>query len=182
MLMPDSNLPEAPDLLSWALRHGYRLRFIEHMPLDAQHQWNRTAMVTAEQMLDELSRSFRLSPIGRPGAESAPAEQFEILDGPGLAEWPRSDGPPTVGVIASVTRPFCRDLRPPATDLRRTTAHLPVRPRPRPTCAGRYAPGPTNSNSPRSSGPRWRASASREHGIDSRLFLQPARPMSAIGG
>ena len=46
--MRDNNLDEAPALLQWALREGYELRFIEHMPLDADHIWRREHMVTAE--------------------------------------------------------------------------------------------------------------------------------------
>ena len=51
VLIRGSNLTEAPALLDWALRSGYQLRFIEHMPLDAQHAWSRAGMVTAEEML-----------------------------------------------------------------------------------------------------------------------------------
>src|SRR6202012_2057086 len=77
--------------------HGYQLRFIEQMPLDAQHGWTRESMVTAEETLERLEKEFVRAPAQEPRG-SAPAELFTV-DG----------GPATVGVIASVTRPFCGD-------------------------------------------------------------------------
>src|SRR5579875_2019509 len=62
VLVRDSNLDEAPDLLAWALRAGYELRFIEHMPLDADHAWNRTEMVTADETLALLRETYRIEP------------------------------------------------------------------------------------------------------------------------
>ena len=104
MLIREQNLAEAPQLLEWALRHGYRLRFIEHMPLDADHLWTRQDMVVAEEVLDLLGEQFELRPI--PFRGHAPAEEFEVLAGPGQQDWQRR--PARVGIIASVTRPFCR--------------------------------------------------------------------------
>src|SRR6478609_6723501 len=103
VLVRDSNTDEAPALLGWALRHGYQLRFIEHMPLDADHTWSRAEMVTAEEILEILQREYVLEPRGHHG--HAPAEEFDVVDGPGRDEWATSPG--RVGVIASVTRPFC---------------------------------------------------------------------------
>ena len=54
VLMRGVNDHEAPDLLRWALKHRYELRFIEQMPLDAQHGWTRDDMVTAEEILAAL--------------------------------------------------------------------------------------------------------------------------------
>jgi len=54
VLMRGVNDDEAPELLRFALEHGYQLRFIEQMPLDAQHQWDRHQMVTAEAILASL--------------------------------------------------------------------------------------------------------------------------------
>jgi cyclic pyranopterin phosphate synthase len=48
VLMRGLNDDEAPGLLAWAIDHGYELRFIEQMPLDAQHGWRRDDMVTAD--------------------------------------------------------------------------------------------------------------------------------------
>src|SRR5579863_2576293 len=96
VLMRDLNDDEAPDLLRFCLDHGYELRFIEQMPLDAQHGWRRENMVTAEDILADLSGSFALKPDEPDDRGSAPAELF-LVDG----------GPARVGVIGSVTRPFC---------------------------------------------------------------------------
>ena len=116
VLMRGVNDDEAVDLLRWALDEGVALRFIEQMPLDAQHEWQRTAMVTAAETLERLGEVFALSPV--PGRGSSPAEEW-LVDG----------GPATVGVIASVSQPVLRRLRPGPADLRRAVARLPVRPR-----------------------------------------------------
>src|SRR6201996_5032279 len=61
VLMRDLNDDEAPELLRYCLDHGYELRFIEQMPLDAQHGWKRTEMVTSDEVLASLSAAFELS-------------------------------------------------------------------------------------------------------------------------
>ena len=96
VLMRDLNDDEAVPLLRFCLDAGYELRFIEQMPLDAQHGWKRAEMVTAEEILAALGREFTLTPDDPQQRGSAPAEAF-LVDG----------GPARVGVIASVTRPFC---------------------------------------------------------------------------
>ena len=53
------------DLLRFAVDHGYELRFIEQMPLDAQHGWQRAEMVTADEILAALRAAFTLTPDGR---------------------------------------------------------------------------------------------------------------------
>src|SRR5699024_1418514 len=97
VLMRGLNDEQAPKLLGWCMERGYQLRFIEQMPLDAQHQWNREQMITADEIFDILRPYFTLTPGGR-SRGAAPAEEF-MVDG----------GPATVGIIASVTRPFCGD-------------------------------------------------------------------------
>ncbi|MEU7136964.1 GTP 3',8-cyclase MoaA [Streptomyces sp. NPDC046261] len=169
VLMPGHNDDEAPDLLAWAVEQGYELRFIEQMPLDAQHGWKRDGMITAERILTSLRTRFALTP--EPGAErgSAPAERW-IVDG----------GPARVGVIGSVTRPFCA-----ACDRTRLTADGQVR-----TCLfateesdlrGALRSGATDEDIAR----LWRTAMwgkKAGSGLDDPAFLQPARPMSAIGG
>jgi len=49
---------EAVSLLRFALDNGYELRFIEQMPLDAGHTWNRAEMVTGEEILAQLRSAF----------------------------------------------------------------------------------------------------------------------------
>jgi cyclic pyranopterin phosphate synthase len=176
VLVRDSNVDEAPELLNWALRAGYHLRFIEHMPLDADHTWSRGEMVTADEILELLQHTYELAPRGHHG--HAPAEEFEVLDGPGRERWAIAPG--RLGVIASVTRPFCRDC-----DRLRLTADGQLR-----TCL--FAREETDLRGP------MRGGASDEelgaiirtavlgkqagHGIGSAGFVQPERTMSAIGG
>lgn len=97
VLVRGINDDEAPDLLQFCLSHGLQLRFIEQMPLDADRRWNRDGMVTAAEIVQQLSEHYRLTPHTAERG-SAPAELFCVDD---------SDA--TVGIIASVTRPFCRD-------------------------------------------------------------------------
>jgi GTP 3',8-cyclase len=169
VLMRDLNDTEAAALLRYCLEHGYQLRFIEQMPLDAQHGWRRNDMVTADEILAALSAEFTLTPDDPQQRGSAPAEIF-LVDG----------GPARVGVIGSVTRPFCG-----ACDRVRLTADGQIR-----NCL--FAREESDLRGPMRSGAtdgelaeRWlRAVAAKlpGHGIDDPGFLQPARPMSAIGG
>jgi cyclic pyranopterin phosphate synthase len=179
VLARDSNLAEAPAMLAWALEHGYQLRFIEHMPIDGGRTWSRDAMVTAVEILELLERDYILQPRGHGGQHGqAPAEEFDVLDGPGAAQWPQRPG--RVGVIASVTRPFCRDC-----DRLRLTADGQLR-----TCL--FAHDETDLRGPLRDGATdaelaaliRTAVAGKQagHGINAADFVQPARPMSAIGG
>ena len=95
VLLRGINEEDAVPLLDFCLEHGYQLRFIEQMPLDAHHAWTRGEMVTAEDILERLSAAHTLTPDSEERG-SAPAERW-LVDG----------GPATVGVIASVTRSFC---------------------------------------------------------------------------
>ncbi|WP_375498738.1 GTP 3',8-cyclase MoaA [uncultured Jatrophihabitans sp.] len=177
VLARDSNLDEAPGLLAWSLERGYQLRFIEHMPLDADHTWSRDDMVTAEEILELLTGAgYELVSSGARG--SAPAEDFVVLDGPRRASW--ADPAPRVGIIASVTRPFCRDC-----DRLRLTADGQLR-----TCL--FAQSETDLRGPLRNGASddelaaviVEAVAGKQagHGISAIGFVQPARTMSAIGG
>lgn len=168
VLMRGVNDHEAPALLGWALDEGLSLRFIEQMPLDPQHSWNRAMMVTREEILDSLERAgFHLGPL--PGRGSAPAEEFAI-DG----------GPATVGIVGSVTKPFCD-----ACDRVRLTADGHWR-----SCL--FARAEADLRSVLRDGSDDEAVAAemrgeiarkrRGHGIDEPAFAQPDRPMSAIGG
>ncbi|WP_369182895.1 GTP 3',8-cyclase MoaA [Streptomyces sp. Y1] len=169
VLMRGVNDHEAADLLAWCLEHGYELRFIEQMPLDAQHGWDRSSMVTAGEILDLLRARFALTPEPSASRGAAPAERW-LVDG----------GPGGVGVIASVTRPFCR-----ACDRTRLTADGQVR-----NCL--FATGETDLRTALRSGADdaelaalWRAAMWGKKagaGIDDPEFHQPDRPMSAIGG
>jgi cyclic pyranopterin phosphate synthase len=174
VLLRGINDDEAPALLRFALQHGYELRFIEQMPLDAQHAWNRAEMVTAAEILDALNAGATLlpDPAERGGA---PAETW-LVDG-----FTAADGRPArVGVIGSVTRPFCGDC-----DRTRLTADGQVRAclfaREESDLRAALRDGSDDEEIAR----RWRIAMWGKragHGIDDATFLQPARPMSAIGG
>jgi GTP 3',8-cyclase len=169
VLMRGVNDHEAPALLAFCLAHSYQLRFIEQMPLDAQHGWERSQMVTADEVLAALSRDYTLTPGNQAARGAAPAETF-LIDG----------GPAKVGVIASVTRPFCGTC-----DRVRLTADGQIR-----NCL--FARTESDLRTPLRAGAsdeeiaeRWaRAVAAKlpGHGINDPGFLQPSRPMSAIGG
>ncbi|MGZ4493887.1 MAG: GTP 3',8-cyclase MoaA [Nocardioides sp.] len=168
VLLRGVNDDQAPELLRWCLERGYHLRFIEQMPLDAQHGWSRAAMVTADEILSALEAEFLLKPAEEPRG-SAPAELFTVDEGPG-----------TVGVIASVTRPFCGDC-----DRVRLTADGQVRnclfAREESDLRGALRGGASDEEL----ADRWRIAMLGKrpgHGIDDESFLQPTRPMSAIGG
>ncbi|MHB2023856.1 MAG: GTP 3',8-cyclase MoaA, partial [Mycobacteriales bacterium] len=158
---------EAPRLLDFALHSGYELRFIEAMPLDAQHGWRREQMVSAAEILELLGKTHQLTPLL--GRGSAPAESFEV-DG----------GPARVGVIGSVTRPFCA-----ACDRLRLTADGNLR-----NCL--FAREETDLRGPLRAGAddaelaaimaSCVAGKRKGHGIGEPEFRQPDRPMSAIGG
>jgi cyclic pyranopterin phosphate synthase len=168
LLMRGVNDDQGPELLRWAVAEGYQLRFIEQMPLDAQHGWNRSQMVVAEEILAGLEQHFTLTPASEPRG-SAPAELFLV-----------NGGPATVGVIASVTRPFCGDC-----DRVRLTADGQVR-----NCL--FAREESDLRAALRSAAtdaeiadRWVVAMRGKragHGIDDPTFLQPDRPMSAIGG
>ena len=120
VLMRGLNDDEAVPLLSFALAHGYELRFIEQMPLDAGHTWRREEMVTGAAILAQLRSAFDLQPdpAERGGA---PAETW-LVPGHDAA-----DGRPAkVGVIASRVPPVLRRLRPDPADRRRRGPLLPV--------------------------------------------------------
>jgi GTP 3',8-cyclase len=168
VLLRGVNDAQAPELLRWCLERGYQLRFIEQMPLDAQHGWSREGMITADEIFESLRTEFTLEPAEEPRG-SAPAELFTVDGGPG-----------TVGVIASVTRPFCGDC-----DRVRLTADGQVR-----NCL--FAREESDLRAALRGGAgdaeiaeRWQAAMLTKrpgHGIDDTSFLQPVRPMSAIGG
>ena len=169
VLMRGLNDGEAVTLLAYCLARGYELRFIEQMPLDAQHGWKRADMVTADEIFAALSMAFTLTPDDARARGSAPAETF-LVDG----------GPARVGVIASVTRPFCGSC-----DRVRLTADGQVR-----NCL--FAREESDLRTALRSGApdeeiasRWQVAVAGKlpgHGINDPSFLQPDRPMSAIGG
>jgi cyclic pyranopterin phosphate synthase len=171
VLLRGVNDDEAVALVRWALAAGYQLRFIEQMPLDPQGAWDRSTMVTAAEILQALAAQFAITPVQRARRGAAPAETWQLTDG---------DLQGVVGIVASVTRPFCGDC-----DRTRLTADGQLR-----DCL--FARSETDLRGPLREGADdealagvWRSAmwAKRPgHGIDDPSFLQPDRPMSAIGG
>lgn len=175
VVMRDVNEDDVVPLVRYALDHGYQMRFIEQMPLDPGHTWDRRRMVSQAEILDRLTAELSLTEV--PGRGSAPAELWYV-DG----------GPATVGVIASVSAPFCG-----ACDRVRLTADGQLR-------ACLFARSETDLRALlRAEGDdrgteedvdarleagfrACLASKRPGHDIDDPGFLQPDRPMSAIGG
>jgi cyclic pyranopterin phosphate synthase len=179
VLMRGINDHEAAQLLSWALERNFELRFIEQMPLDADHSWTKDNMVTAAQIREFLSEDFILSSDQHP-REGAPAERFEVRR--------RSSADTllgTVGIIASVTEPFCADCR-----RTRITAEGKVMSclfsREETDLLELLRSGATDEELAQ----RWRDAMwakPKAHGMDhvglgAPDFVQPERTMSAIGG
>ncbi|MFF1828159.1 GTP 3',8-cyclase MoaA [Paenarthrobacter sp. NPDC058040] len=184
VLMRGINDAESPDLLAWALDRGYELRFIEQMPLDADHGWTRRNMITAAEIRGLMSERFVLSADQRE-RDGAPAERFEVRrrdTASGEATGPVLG---TVGIIASVTEPFCSDCR-----RTRITAEGKIM-----SCLfsheefdllGLLREGATDQQLAE----RWQDAMwikPKAHGMDhtglgAPDFVQPDRSMSAIGG
>ncbi len=171
VLDPITGLDDAVSLLRFCLDHGYQLRIIEQMPLDAGHQWRRGEALGADDVLDVLRRHFHLEPDPAPRG-SAPAELWQVHGGSGVLG--------TVGIIASVSHAFCS-----ACDRTRLTADGQVR-----SCL--FSRHETDLRGLMRDGAdddaveaAWRAAMWAKpagHGINDPNFVQPDRPMSAIGG
>ena len=168
VLMRGFNEDEAVPLARWAREQDYALRFIEWMPLDFQHSWAREKLVPASEILERVGAVFPLEPA-RVLDPSAPATLYRYRDGRGM-----------LGVIASVTRPFCGHC-----DRIRLTADGQIR-----TCLfahkeydmrGALRGGASDEEIAE----LLRAAVWRKepgHLINSPYFRQPERGMSAIGG
>ena len=162
-----TNDDEVVDFARWARETGYEVRFIEYMPLDAQHAWERAKVVPGAAILEAIDAVF---PLAAKHHATEPATTYGFAD----------DAPGTVGVIASVTEPFCDTC-----NRLRLTAEGQFR-----TCL--FALDETDLRGP------MRAGASDDelegliraavwakwsgHRVNHPDYVQPARSMSAIGG
>jgi cyclic pyranopterin phosphate synthase len=162
-----TNDDEVVDFARWARETGYEVRFIEYMPLDAQHAWERDKVVPGATILETIDARYPLEALG---ANAEPATTYRFADGT----------PGSIGVIASVTQPFCDTC-----NRIRLTAEGMFR-----SCL--FALEETDLRGP------MRAGATDEdlealirgavaakwsgHRIDHPDFVQPARSMSMIGG
>lgn len=91
-----TNDDEILDLATFGRDKGVEVRFIEFMPLDATNEWERNKVVTQDEIVSAIAQVYPLEQIPARGA--APADRWRYLDGKG-----------TVGVIPSVSQPFCGD-------------------------------------------------------------------------
>jgi len=161
------NDDEIVDFATWGREQGVAVRFIEFMPLDASGAWARDAVVSQEEILDAISTVYRLVPA--PARGSAPADRWLYADGRG-----------DVGIIPSVTKPFCGDC-----DRVRLTAEGQLR-----TCLFEtrefdlraiVRSGGTDDDLAaeivRAVGTKWAG-----HAIGQVTFIRPTRSMSQIGG
>lgn len=172
VIMRGQNEDDVVALAQFALERGYQLRFIEQMPLGPKHEWDRSKMVTAPEILGYLEERFELQPLEEPRG-AAPAALWEVA-----ADDHQPGG--TIGVIASVTAPFCA-----ACDRTRITSDGQIR-----NCL--FSQTETDLRTILREGgsdddliAAWTGAhrfKARAHGINEAHFIQPKRTMSAIGG
>ncbi|MGD9791430.1 MAG: GTP 3',8-cyclase MoaA [Phycisphaerales bacterium] len=172
VVMRRFNEDEVADIAALARRYPIDVRFIEAMPLDSARAWDESRLVSADEILERVSRVWPLVPLDRE-CDSATSERYAFADAP-------SSNTGTVGVIAPVTRAFCG-----ACSRLRITADGMVRP-----CL--FSTTEYDLKSALRAGASdddlatilldatWRKQPG--HGIRSSSFTQPTRPMSAIGG
>jgi cyclic pyranopterin phosphate synthase len=161
------NEGEVVEFARWSRETGYAVRFIEYMPLDAQHEWERAKVVPSASVLEAIDAVF---PLIQEGPDHEPATSFRFADG----------APGGIGVIASVTEPFCDSC-----NRLRVTAEGQVR-------ACLFALDETDLRGPMRAGASdddlvdlirgnvWRKWSG--HRINHPDFVQPERSMSSIGG
>jgi cyclic pyranopterin phosphate synthase len=94
VVIAGTNEDEVVDFARFARDSGYEVRFIEYMPLDAEQHWERAKVVPSRDILAQIDAVF---PLTKAGHETEPATSYRFADG----------APGAIGVIASVTEPFC---------------------------------------------------------------------------
>jgi cyclic pyranopterin phosphate synthase len=158
---------ELPRFAAWTRETGHIVRFIEYMPLDADKTWSQEQVLSAEEILEGLSGEGDLELVS--GHPSDPARRYRYKDGKG-----------EVGVIASVTRPFCE-----ACNRIRLTAEGEIR-----TClfstVEHNIKALLRGGAPDDEIKKWLGEVvltkTPGHLIGQKEFVQPKRTMSSIGG
>ncbi|WP_420175884.1 GTP 3',8-cyclase MoaA [Luteococcus sp. OSA5] len=175
VLLAGINDHELHDLLDFCLAEGSELRFIEQMPIGATRDWARENLISAADIRGIIEQRHRLREL--PGRGPAPAQRWEVLSTEGATLG-------TVGIVASVTEPFCE-----ACDRTRISADGQLR-----SCL--FSQRETDLRTPLRAGASDEEIAQlwaeamwakpRAHGSDAGgfglHFIQPERPMNAIGG
>ena len=169
VLMRGVNDDEVLDFAAFARETGRPVRFIEYMPLDAAHAWERPDVVPAHEIVERIDAVFPLEAVGSRDDDPAPADRYRFADGSG-----------EIGVIASVTDAFCgtcNRLRLTADGALRnclfTTREWSVRDLLRSGASDTDLEALCRQVV-------WAKAAG--HGIDTPGFAPPARSMSQIGG
>jgi GTP 3',8-cyclase len=162
-----TNDDEVVDFARWSRETDYEVRFIEYMPLDAEHAWERAKVVPSARILETIDAVY---PLVSTAVDAEPATLYRFADG----------APGAIGVIASVTEPFCDTC-----NRLRITAEGMVR-------ACLFAMEETDLRGPMREGAsdhelalliresvwgKWSG-----HRVNHPDFVQPARSMSMIGG
>lgn len=180
--MPGTVDRRAPELLGECLRRGWNLRFIEHMPLGPRESWRPEDVVGVADVLDSLAAAgYELTEVGRP--DRRPAALWDVAAG--TDRWGNEHPAGRVGIIASVTAPFCEDC-----DRTRVTADGRLM-----TCL--FSSTETDLRGPMRAGATddeliriWAGATWHKplgHGTNEPWeapdgFVRPSRTMSAIGG
>lgn len=172
VIMRGVNDDEVADFADFALEHDIDMRLIEFMPLDSSRAWDRSQVVSADDMLDAIHARHHLIAI-EDDDPSSTSINFRF------AANPKSTSA-RIGIIAPVTRPFCG-----ACSRLRITADGKIRPclfslnewDIKPLLRGGASDDDLRAFIVNAV---WTKQAG--HGIGSRTFVQPPRTMSAIGG
>ena len=169
VIVRGQNEDEIVQLAGLARSLGVDVRLIEYMPLDSAHAWDRSKLVTASEMIEQIRTRYSLKEPDRDSA-SSPSQVYEFADG----------APGRIGIIASVTRPFCG-----ACSRLRITSDGKVRP----CLFSREEWDVRTALREGASDDDLRAilidatwSKQEGHNISSASYVQPDRPMSSIGG
>ena len=167
VVIAGTNQDEVVSFAEWARETNYDVRFIEYMPLDAEHAWEREKVVSGNWILEEIHARY---PLRAESHGNEPASSYRFVDG----------APGRVSVIASVTDPFCDSC-----NRLRVTAEGQFR-----NCL--FALDETDLRGPMRAGAsddelerliRQNVAAKWSgHRINHADFVQPARSMSMIGG
>jgi cyclic pyranopterin phosphate synthase len=156
-------------LARFCRERGFELRFIEFMPLESDRTWSRESVLTSAEILEMLSEAGLPAAPAEKSDPAAPADEYLYEDGGGR-----------IGIIASVSRPFCGSC-----NRIRLTADGKLR-----NCL--FALEELDVKGPLRSGASDEAIAAfvrrcveekwEGHQINSIHFIRPGRPMHAIGG